>query len=238
MQLIAPNLWAQTYPLSMLGGHQGRVCTILRLSSGRLILHSTAPFSPSDIATIHDLGTPGWLVDSMLRHDTFSQEGRAAFPEIPYLVPEGFPNAASLRAQPILPTPPEWSGEVEVLRIDGMPQVEEHVFLHSPSRTLIVADLVFNFAPTTGWTSFMRRHLMGVKEHPDAARLYPLQVKDRAAYDRSIPPALHLGFRQHHHRPPRARPRPGQTPPPPSPRPQRHDARGSLGTIHSRGNNV
>jgi hypothetical protein len=186
MRLLAPNLWTQTYPLSMLGGHQGRVCTVLRLGSGRLIIHSTAPFSAPDIAAISALGVPCWLVDSMLRHDTFSKEGRAAFPDIPYLVPDGFPQTTELRAQPILPSPPEWAGEVEVLKIDGMPQVEEHVFLHVPSRTLIVADLVFNFAPTTGWTSFMRRTLMGVKERPDAARLYPLQVKDRAAYDRSI----------------------------------------------------
>jgi hypothetical protein len=186
MRLIAPNLWIKSYPLSLLGGHQGRVCTIVRLSSGRLIIHSTAPFALADVAEIHALGISGWLVDSMLRHDTFSEEGRAIFPDIPYLVPPGFPKMADLRAQPILPAPPEWTGEVEVLRIDGMPQVEEHVFLHKPSRTLIVADLVFNFAPATGWTSFMRRTLMGVKEHPDAARVYPLQVKDRAAYNRSI----------------------------------------------------
>ena len=183
---VVPGLWTQSYPLSMLGGHQGRVCTVVRLGSGRLIVHSTAPFSAADSAAIRALGTPGWLVDSMLRHDTFSQEGRAAFPDLPYLVPEGFANASALRAQPILPAPPEWAGEVEVLRIDGMPKVDEHVFFHVPSRTLIVADLVFNFAPTTGWTSFMRRALMGVKHQPDAARLYPLQVKDRAAYDRSI----------------------------------------------------
>jgi hypothetical protein len=186
MQLIAPNLWIQSYPLSMLGGHQGRVCTVIRLGSGRLIIHSTAPFTAADVAAIRALGEPGWLVDAMLRHDTFAHEGRIAFPDLPYLVPAGFPKMAELRAHPILPEPPEWSGEVEVLRIEGMPQVEEHVFLHVPSRTLIVADLVFNFAPATGWTSFMRRALMGVKEHPDAARLYPLQVKDREAYDRSI----------------------------------------------------
>jgi glyoxylase-like metal-dependent hydrolase (beta-lactamase superfamily II) len=186
MEQLAPNLWTQRFELSLLGGHQGRVVTVIRLASGSLIIHSTAPFRDADVAQIQSLGAPGWLVDSMLRHDTFSKEGRAAFPDIPYLVPEGFADAAALRAQPILPAPAEWAGEVEVLRIDGMPKVEEHVFLHAASRTLIVADLVFNFAPAAGWTSFFRRALMGVKEQPDSARLYPLQVKDRAAYARSI----------------------------------------------------
>jgi hypothetical protein len=51
---------------------------------------------------------------------------------------------------------------------------------------LIVADLVFNFRPSLGWKSFFRTALMGVKDHPDSARVYPLQVKDRQAYNRSI----------------------------------------------------
>jgi hypothetical protein len=186
MQPLAPNLWTQHYPFSMLGGQQGRVCTLIRLDSGRLIIHSTAPFTPFEVAAIGEIGTPGWLVDSMRQHDTFSRQGRAAFPDLPYLVPEGFAHADELQAQPLLPPPPEWSPEVEVLLLDGMPAAREHVFFHAPSRTIIVADLVFNFGPSTGWTSFFRRTLMGVKEQPDAARLYPLLVKDRAAYEQSI----------------------------------------------------
>lgn len=68
------------------------------------------------------------------------------------------------------------------------------MFLHVPTRTLIVADLVFNFAPSSGWKSFMRRMLMGVKASPDSARLYPMQIKDRAAYDRSVRELLTWDF--------------------------------------------
>jgi hypothetical protein len=186
MQAIAENIWIEQFPLSLLGGHQGRVVTIIRLESGKLIIHSTGPFDGGHLVEIRTLGQPGWMVDSMLRHDTFAKEGRAAFPEIPYLVPKGFADAKELNAQPLLPPPPEWASEVKVLLIAGMPNVAEHVFLHVPSRTLIVADLVFNFTPSTGWTSFMRKTLMGVKESPDSARLYPMQIKDRAAYDASL----------------------------------------------------
>jgi hypothetical protein len=122
----------------------------------------------------------------MIRHDTFAEKARAMFPNIPYLVPEGFAPGANLNTQPLLPAPAEWSGEVRVLEIEGMPRAREHVVLHVPTRTLIVADLVFNFEETGGWTSFFRRTLMGVKEHPDAARLFPMLIKDRAAYNRSL----------------------------------------------------
>jgi hypothetical protein len=193
-QAVAENIWLQHFPLSLLGGHQGRVVTLIRLSSGKLIIHSTAPFTGSDVAAIEALGQPVWLVDAMLRHETFAREGRAAFPSVDYLVPEGFAALAKVETKPLLPAPPEWAPEVRVLRIEGMPKAEEHVFLHAPSRTLIVADLVFNFAPSSGWTSFFRKALVGVKEEPDSARLYPLLIKDRAAYERSIRELLSWDF--------------------------------------------
>jgi hypothetical protein len=194
MKPVAENLWIEHYPLDLLGGHQGRVVTVIRLSTGCLIIHSTGPFTATDVAEIKALGNPGWLVDSMLRHDTFAKEGRAAFPNVPYLVPEGFSAGADITTQPLLPAPPEWQPEVRVLLVEGMPKAQEHVFLHVPSRTLIVADLVFNFPESTGWTSFFRKTLMGVKEHPDSARLFPLLIKDRPAYDRSISQLLTWDF--------------------------------------------
>jgi hypothetical protein len=185
MQAVAPNLWIKHYPFSMLGGRQGRVVTIIRLASGKLIIHSTAPFTPQDVGEIETLGTPIWLVDVMNHHDTFARSGRGAFPRCLYLAPNGL-SVAGVDPQPLLPIPSEWEPELRVLLIDGMPAAQEHVFLHIASRTLIVADLVFNFEPAPGWTGFFRRALMGVRESPDCARLYPLLVRDRAAYDQSI----------------------------------------------------
>jgi len=194
MHAIADNLWVKHYPLSLLGGHQGRVVTIIRLASGELIIHSTGPFTRADVGEISALGTPGWMADTMLRHDTFAKQGRTAFPNIPYLAPEGFSKLAHVDCAPLLPAPAAWAKEIRVLLIEGMPKVREHVFLHIPTRTLIVADLVFNFEPTSGWTSFMRGTLMSVKSHPDSARLYPMQIADRAAYDRSVRELLTWDF--------------------------------------------
>jgi hypothetical protein len=194
MQAVAENLWVKVYPLSLLGGEQGRVVTLIRLVRGDLIIHSTGPFTRADVQEIEALGTPGWMLDSMLRHDTFVKQARAAFPNLPYLAPQGFAELAHVDCQPLLPTPTAWAPEVEVLLIDGMPSAKEHVFLHRPSRTLIVADLVFNFAPSSGWKLFFRGALMGVKAHPDCARLYPMLIKNRAAYDKSIRELLAWDF--------------------------------------------
>jgi hypothetical protein len=133
MQKVADNLWIKSYPLSVLGGKQGRVVTIIRLASGELIIHSTGPFSPEDVTEIESLGRPGWMVDTMLRHDTFAKHGRVAFPTISYLAPEGFAETAHVDSRPLLPAPAAWSPEIRVLLIEGMPLVKEHVFLHIPN---------------------------------------------------------------------------------------------------------
>jgi hypothetical protein len=194
MQKLAENLWIQHYPLNMLGGHQGRVVTIIRLLSGKLIIHSTAPFTRADFIDFKIAGTPSWLVDSMLRHDTFAKEGQAAFHDLPYYAPEGFAPGKGIQTLSLANPPTEWAPEIRIMRIDGMPEVQEYVFLHVPSRTLIVADLVFNFEENSGWKGVMRQSLMGVKKHPDCARLYPRLIKDRASYDRSIRELLTWDF--------------------------------------------
>src|SRR5688572_12680974 len=90
MHEIAPSLYEITYPLSIIGAQLGRRVTIIRLPSGKLIIHSTGPFTGQDIAAIKSLGSPAWLIDVTLNHDTFADIGRAAFPEIPNGVPDGF----------------------------------------------------------------------------------------------------------------------------------------------------
>ncbi len=66
-----------------------------------------------------------------------------AFPSSTYLVPQGFPGAENLSAQTLNSAPAGWEGELERLKIGGIPKLQEHAMFHVPSRTLIVADLLF-----------------------------------------------------------------------------------------------
>jgi hypothetical protein len=56
---LAENLWLLAYPLKMLGADLRRNVTLIRLRSGKVSIHSTAPFSPEDVAAIRVLGEPG-----------------------------------------------------------------------------------------------------------------------------------------------------------------------------------
>src|SRR5215212_6600917 len=82
---ISDDVALMQYPFRVLGIDFARNVTLLRLRDGRVVIHSTAPFSPSDVDAIRNFGTPAWLVDATVMHDTFARQGRAAFPDIPYL---------------------------------------------------------------------------------------------------------------------------------------------------------
>ena len=171
----------------MAGCQMGRVVTLIRLGSGKVVVHSTAKFAQSHLDEIRQIGDPTWLVEATCFHDTCAKTGRTAFPKIPYLVPPDFKGADSLGASPLSPAPEEWDDELQVFEIGGMPKIREYAFLHRPSKTLILADVMFNLPPEVGrWTQMFLRVTAGIREYPGMSRLFRFLIKDRAAFIASI----------------------------------------------------
>ncbi len=195
LQPITENLWMLAYPLKMLGADLRRNVTVIRLRSGRLVIHSSAPFSPEDVAAIRALGEPAWILDGILRHDTFAKEGREAFPGIPYLAPFGFSDIVGFLAVPIVPAPIEWDGELLALEIQGAPEARDTALLHVPSRTLILTELIFNFGDDEPlWTELLLRVAVGGQHHPGMSRPFKMGVKDEKAFRDSMATILGWDF--------------------------------------------
>ena len=195
-QNLAPNLWLLPYPLKTLGVNIGRNVTIIRLNSGKLIIHSTAPFTSQDVEAIRKLGEPEWIVDTLLRHDTFATQGRAAFPSARYLAPEGFSKDLGFRTEPLIPPPAEWNEEVAVASVEGAPEFGEIVTLHRPTRTLIVADLIINFGGEQSlWAKFLLRiAAVGGKHDPGMTVPFKKAIRDEAAFVASLETILSWDF--------------------------------------------
>jgi len=193
---LAENLWLLVYPMKIFGADVRRNVTLLRLQSGRLIIiHSTAPFTPQDVTSIRALGEPGWLLEGVLRHDTFAKEGRAAFPGIPYLAPQGFSEVAGFPTEPIVPAPKEWNGEVLSLEIQGTPEMRDTALLHVASRTLILTELLFNFGDNEPlWTELLLRAAVGSEHSPGMSRPYKSEIKDEDAFRASMDAILQWEF--------------------------------------------
>jgi hypothetical protein len=73
--------------------------------------------------------------------------------------------------------------------------VREHVFLHRPTRTLIVADLVFNFGPKSSrLTRSLFRWGGGIRAFPGVSRYFRFSIRDRAAFARSVQQMMQWDF--------------------------------------------
>ncbi|TLD69846.1 hypothetical protein FEM03_16125 [Phragmitibacter flavus] len=186
LTLLAEDLWIIHHPLHILGANFGRNTTIIRLSDA-LLIHSSAPFSEENVHAINALGTATWAIEATLLHDTFTDRFSANWPTIPLFAPQQFKVANAIKNYPLSPPPADWKDHIDVLKIDGVPQSEEYAIFHRASRTLIMADIVFNLSPGSNfWTKLILRSLSGLRPEPDVSRLFRMIIKDRAAFSRSI----------------------------------------------------
>ena len=196
MEPLGNRLWYGNFPLTLLGVDMGRSVSAMRLESGDLVIHSTAPFSEEDAASIRSLGTPRWITDPMVDHDTFAREGCEALPEAHYLAPEGM-NDFGKPVYPLMPPPEAWNGEIEVLPIEGAPGFNEHAFFHCPSRTLIVCDLLMHFTDRRALHErVLLRLALGKHRAPGTSRRLKLAIRDAEAFRESIARLMEWDFTQ------------------------------------------
>lgn len=198
MRNIADGFWLLQYPLPILGEYLGRNVSVIRLRSGELVIHSTAPFSPADVAAISALGRPIYLVEAITLHDTFAKEGRTAFPAAAYYAPPGFSETVGFPTEFLSQPPAAWAGELDVLELAGKSsKALEYVFLHRPSHTLIVADLVFNVTEDAplGARLFATAGVVGGASHDTGMpRAEKFLVGDHDRFHRSVETLLAWDF--------------------------------------------
>lgn len=186
-----------SYPLKVLGVDIRRNVTVIRLRSGRLVIHSTSDFTQEDINEICGLGDPGWLVEGMVDHDTFSKQGREAFPGIPFLGPVGFREKMDFEVGSLDSPPVEWLPELEVIRIDGAPKMAENVFFHHPSGTLIVCDLLFHFPEIPSlWSKVLLTAALGFQRAPGFSNRVRMSIEDKEAFRESLEKVMALPIKR------------------------------------------
>ena len=79
-----------------------------------------------------------------------------------------------------------YADELSMIRLAGMPKIQEAVFVHRASRTLIVADLCFNLLSAKGFGPRLILGLFGTYQRFGVSRFWLSGVKDRPAFADSL----------------------------------------------------
>ena len=142
------DLWTATGPLSTGGIQVGARMTVIRLPCGALFVHSPLQIDDALRADVEALGPVGFLVAPNKLHHLYLNGWVEAFPEAKLYGVIGLPEKRKdLRFDGILAEghpDPAWGDTLELMQFYGAPYTNEVVFLHNPSRTLLMTDLAFN----------------------------------------------------------------------------------------------
>jgi hypothetical protein len=148
MRLLDPELWVHETAVRSLGMWSPLRTTIVRLPGNRLWVHSPVPLSPALQSELASIGSVAYLVEANNHHHRWLGEWQAAYPDAEVFVAPGL--ARTLRGlgeHKVLSedTASCWPGVLSQRFMSGAPLFDETVFLHEPSRSLIVTDLVHNY---------------------------------------------------------------------------------------------
>jgi hypothetical protein len=188
---ITDGLWGYEYDLYMFGiVHITVRPLVVTLPDGGLWLCSPGPLTDTLAAKIEALGPVRHLVSPNLYHRRYLGDAARRWPEATIWAPEGLAKKRpDLPAHKLLGAEAQaaWGGVLDLQPIEGAPHLNEWVFLHRPSRALLVTDLLFNLQRWEGWAASVAYWATGISDHRLAqSHEWRLSlVKDRAAAARS-----------------------------------------------------
>lgn len=190
LALIAPEVWSAAHEVRLPGGVRlpARM-TVIRLPSRELLVHSPIPADGALAAEIAALGPVAHVVAPCLLHHLFVAGWRERHPAARFHAAPGLADKRpDLRFDETLSeqAPLAWRGVVDQLVVRGQPRLNEVVFLHRPTRTLLVSDLVFNVARPRPLATELVLRLMGTHRGLAMSRLWRRFTRDRAAARASI----------------------------------------------------
>ena len=186
---VAEALYVREVPFRMGGMELGGRMTVVRLPGGGLWIHSPVRLEAETREAVEALGPVRYLVAPNLMHHLHLPAWAEAFPEARVVAPPGLrKKQPRLRLGVELGAAPD-AGYAEVIRqqhLRGMPKLEEFVFLHRPSRTLLVTDVAFHIRSSPSWLTRTYLKLSGTYGKLAPTMLLKSLVKDRAALRTSL----------------------------------------------------
>jgi hypothetical protein len=186
---VAQDIWHLPYHFTVFGVRISSRMTVVRLRGAKLWLHSPVPISPQVRVQLDALGEVAYIVAPNKVHHLFAGDCKAAFPQAMLFGAPGLarrrPDLQDMHKLVAAPEP-YWEGELGQLLVEGIPLMNETVWFHQRSRTLILTDLCQWWRGEMPVSSRLYATLTGVRKQLAVPYTVRLLVKDRAALARSI----------------------------------------------------
>jgi len=194
---LAPDLWVATRPLPLPVGDIGTRMTVIRLPDGGLFLHSPVQLDAETRQALDAIGPVRCVVAPSKVHYFFVAAYGSAYPNARLFAAPGLAEKRpELRFDAVLDdTPPvEWRGAIDQHLFGGATAINEVVFFHSASRTLVLTDLAFNMTTAPPGRARLFCWLVGATGHFGPHRIVRAAIRDRRAARASVQHILAWDF--------------------------------------------
>ncbi|AGC48533.1 hypothetical protein MYSTI_07261 [Myxococcus stipitatus DSM 14675] len=187
---VAGQVHTLSIPFRMGAFDLGGRMTLIRLPDGGLWVHSPVALTPELRAAVDALGPVRFLVAPNLMHHLKVGDWAAAYPEAKVLAPAGLRRKRpDLRIDAELESGPAVEG-IEQVAVRGMPMLDEFVFFHRPSKTVLLTDMSFNIHRSNSWLTRMYLKLNGAWQRLSPTVITKMVIKDRPAVRASLDQVL------------------------------------------------
>ena len=189
MKKVAENIYSFHKENALLGFLSLNLrMTIIKLKSGGLFVHSPIPLNQNLKEEINSIGNVEIIASPNLLHHLFIGDWQEAYPEAKLFAPKGLnKKRKDLRIDFELGTEFDEKFSEEILRFElaGMPKVNESLFYHIESKTLIATDFCFYLPEALGFTS-LYASMMGFKNTVKCPLLFRAGISDKSAFKNSL----------------------------------------------------
>jgi hypothetical protein len=169
--------------------------TIIKTSKGIVII-SPIKFTDEQFRQIESLGSVTDIISPSLLHHLFLPRAKNYFKEATVWGPPGCKEKLpEIKWSKIL-TKDTWpyENEIDLMIVNGCPEMNEVVFLEKRSKTLIVTDLVFNLTRPKGWGAPIMLRLLGTYKKFAVSRFIKKYLVDQKAFLNSVKNILNWQF--------------------------------------------
>ncbi len=198
LRQLAPDLWIADARVRNGPFEFGTRMTVIRLRDRGLVLHSPIRLVPELRGELAALGEVRAVIAPNRHHHLFAADYPAGYPDALLFAAPGLATKRSdLKFAEELgdESPALWRAELEQHVFRGAPFVNEVVFFHPASRTVLFTDLVFNLARGDGnLPTRIFFGALGAAGRFGPHRMMRLFIRDRAAARESVARILGWDF--------------------------------------------
>ncbi len=193
------DLVAIDHPLRLPGGVElGTRSCVIRLASGGVVVHTPGPLTDDVRRAIDSLGPVRALIAPNLLHHMFLRNSIREYPQARVFAAPGLrEKLGDVKVDEVLgdKAPDLWAGQLDQVLVTGAPSLNETVFLHRASRTLLCLDLCFNVRTSASLVTRLLMRVNGAYGGFGPSRIFRYSVmKDRRAVRASVDRILAWDF--------------------------------------------